>query len=110
MINHIIKKRLIENWGSKADSMTCRAEVRYYDPLSTWQCYVYAMNPEDENSIQCVVSHRKNERPVCMDWTIKELERAYNEHGEGVEIDHEFRSREIGYILKKLNELGQHER
>lgn len=102
MINAYQKKILKENWGDKADCLSCLAEVRLYDALSFWQCFIYAMNPENENEIMCIVSAGKNLQPENTEWTMSEISSLYNSDGEGVEMDFGFRPRRALEILKTL--------
>lgn len=95
--------KLKDNWGAKAESLQCQAELRVYDPLSDWQCYIYAMNPDNENEIMCLISGGKNIEPVTVDWTLYEMSLLYNSHGEGVEIDTEYRPRQTAELFKMLN-------
>ncbi len=100
MINTLQKEKLKNNW--KDESGECLALVRVYDPLSFWQCYLIAMNNDDE--ILCIVSAGKKSRAIIVEWTLRELEMLYNAHGEGVQVDYEYRPRQVKEILKKLKE------
>lgn len=102
MIQNQVKQKLMRNWGEQANSLNCFAEVRVYDPLSSWECYIYAMNPDNENEIQCLISGGRNIEPITTEWTMYEISMLYNSHGEGVEIDEEYRPRVVSEILKKL--------
>lgn len=101
------KEKLLANWGEKANSMACLAEVRVYDPLSSWECYIYALNPDGEDEIACLIKGFFVE--VC-DWKLSELAERFNAEGEPLEIDHEYRPRMTAEIFKRLNETGIHER
>lgn len=96
--------KLKNNWGDKADSLACMAEMRVYDPLSNWQCYIYAVNPENEDEIMCLISGGKNIEPMTTAWTMHELNLLYNSHGEGAEIDTEYRPRRTAELFKLLNQ------
>ena len=98
------KQKLLANWGEKASSMACMAEVRIYDPLSPWQCYIYAMNPEDENEILCII--KGHEVEVC-EWKMSELEIAFNSDGEPPLIDDEYRPILASEVYKKLMETNR---
>ncbi len=102
MISQNLKNKLMANWGEKADSMACMAEVRIYDPLSPWECYIFAMNPEDEDEIACIFNGYSVE--VC-DWRLSEMATMFNELGENPLIDYEYRPRQAAALLKKLTEL-----
>lgn len=99
MLSNLQKENLFKSWGEIADSMQCKAEVRVYDPLSSWECYIYALNPEDEDEMCCVINGFYVE---AIKWRLSDLFSYYNMHGEAAEIDYEFRPREIGEIYKIL--------
>ncbi len=40
MLNSDQKTKLKASWGEKASSMACMGEVRVYDTLSRWECYI----------------------------------------------------------------------
>ena len=110
MLNDKQKEKLKNQWGDKADALACFAQVRVYDSLSDWQCYIFAVNPENENEIQCLISGGKNLEPIVTPWSMYELSLLYNSNGDGVLVDYDFRPREVAIILKKLNETGAYER
>lgn len=99
MISNTQKEKLKACWGEKADSMTCLAEVRVFDPLSNWECYIYAMNPDNDDEICCIINGFCVE--VC-DWSLEELCNRFNSEGERVQIDYEYRPRRALEIFKKL--------
>lgn len=101
MLNQTQKEKLKANWGEKASSMACRAEVKFHDPASSWACYVYAMNPSDENEISCIIKGFDLE--VC-EWRISEIERMFNVNGEHPIIDMEYRPRLACELFKLLSE------
>lgn len=103
MINHNQKQKLIQNWGDKAESMSCHAEVRVYDPISSWECYLYAMNPENEDEIMCLTKTSKGDEAVTEYSSINWIQGLFNEHGEGVEVDTEYRPRRTAELFKQLN-------
>ena len=103
MIKQKQMEKLKASWGVIAESMDCKAEVRVYDPLSLWECYIYSMNPDNEDEIMCLISGGKNLEPIITQWKLSELSYLYNADGEGVEIDEEYRPRHIAEILKRLN-------
>lgn len=94
------KEKLKVSWGDKADSLACYAEVRIFDPLSRWQCYIYAMNPADENDIACIIAGESLE--IC-DWQVSEIQKAYNAEGESPVIDTEYRPMRAAELFKKLS-------
>lgn len=99
-----MKGKLMKNWGDKAECMECNAEFRVYDPKSYWQCFLLAMNPENQQEIKCIISGGNNLEPTLTEWTDYELSLLYNDDGEGVQIDTEYRPRKAAEIWRKLNE------
>lgn len=101
MISHSQKEKLKASWGDKASSMACMAEVRVYDPLSPWECYIYALNPENEDEICCIIKGFFVE--VC-EWRLSELASRFNANGEPVQVDYEYRPRRAAELFKSLNQ------
>ncbi len=101
MLNNKQKEKLKASWGEKASSMACMAEVRFYDPLSPWECYIYAMNPEDEDEICCLI---KGFFVEATEWRLSELASRFNAYGEPPQIDQEYRPRRAAELFKLLNE------
>lgn len=104
MLNHNQKQKLIQNWGDKAESMACRAEVRLYDPKSAWECYLYAMNPENDDEVMCITKYFLNDCALTEHNSLKWLEGCFNEYGEPPQIDTEYRPRRAAELFKRLNE------
>jgi hypothetical protein len=92
-------EKLNANWGDKADSLACKAEVRIYDPDSTWEMMIYAMNPEDNDTIKCIVIPHKNFCAILDEWKLSEVTKFFNHFGEHPEIDKEFRPREVTELI-----------
>lgn len=99
MIDAQTKSRLLENWGDKAEAMACYAEVKYIDPSSDWACYVYAIDPNDGDTIKCIM-HNNDAR--LLDWSLKELCNCFNSHGEYVIIDKKYVPVRTSELFKKL--------
>ncbi len=104
MIGEAIKKRLMGNWGDMATSMNCYVEVKFISPTSPWACYVYAINPEDEDGICCIIDGQYLQ--LC-EWTLKELYSIYTREGEHLVVDEEFRRIRTSELFKRLNEQGR---
>lgn len=100
MLKQATKNKLIKNWGEQADAMNCFTEVKFIDPLSNWACYIYALNPDNQDDIACLI--HTDEVDIC-DWSLKELYSSYNSEGEHPEIDTEFRPVLTSYLFKKLS-------
>lgn len=92
-------EKLKANWGEKAESLAAIAELRVFDPLSTWECYIFAMNPQDEDEISCILHGFTVE--VC-NWRLSELASHFNAEGESPIVDREYRPRKAETILRML--------
>jgi hypothetical protein len=101
MLSQHQKQKLMSNWGYPADTMTCKAEVRVYDPASRWECYIYALNPHDQQEICCIINGFYVE--ICR-YSIQELYTLYNQHGEPVQVDYEYVPREAAEIYRMLKQ------
>jgi len=101
MITAQQKTKLMANWGEKAESMACYAEVRLFDPLSPWECYIYAMNPENEDEVACIISAFS---PDATTASLEALQSCFNSNGYPPMVDHEFRACRASELLKQLND------
>lgn len=99
--------RLASNWGEPADSLACMAEVRVYDPLSRWECYIYAINPDDEDEVCCLINGFFVE--VC-EWRLSELSSCFNVAGYAPMVDMEYRPRRADELFKILMEKERYGR
>ena len=81
--------------------MACLAEVRVYDPMSSWECYIYALNPEDEDEICCII---KGFFVEVTTWKLSELFQRFNVEGECPVVDYEYRPRRACDLFKILSE------
>ena len=100
-MNSYIIEILKDNWGEKAETLNCFAEVRFFDPLSSWACYVFAMH-KDERLIHCLLySDALGAEIHTMD--LEYIKTMYNEHGEPPQIDKEFRKTKVIELLRRLN-------
>lgn len=104
MLNNKQIEKLNANWGERADSMACYAEVRIYDPSSYWECYIYALNPEDNDEIDCIVKVGRDQPPCVERWFLTNIKGLFNSQGESVEVDNEYRPRRTAELFKKLSE------
>lgn len=99
MFPPLIKKRLQENWGEKAETLNCYAEIKLYDPLSSWCCYIFAMDPSEE-LIHCLLYSDAMGIEIytqCMQY----IHSMYNEEGEHPKIDYEFRRTKVEELLRR---------
>lgn len=96
-----LMERLNKNWGIRADCLECYAEARIFDPSSSWECYLLAIDPNDID--QCAVIIVDEWHNI---WTIQTtlyyLLGRYNENGELMEWDTTFVRRHAGELLKIL--------
>jgi hypothetical protein len=106
-ISYQQKQKLMKNWDN-AHGLQCNAELRVYDPISSFQCYIIGMYDEDEDTIYCIIQTNKCDNPKTTLYTISQLEEMYNEHGEGLEVDIEYRPRQASEILTQLTTDFRH--
>jgi len=77
--------------------------VRVYDPLSSWECYIYSLNPEDDDEVDCIVKVSDKQPASIERWFLTNIKSLFNSHGEHVEVDKEFRPRKADELFKILN-------
>jgi len=99
-IPEIVLKRLRENWGVRAESLNCFAEIKFMDGTSGWCWYLLALDPDDDDTIKCIVD--EGDGPEIMNWTLGELETFYDSHGESPKIDREYRRMKADLLYSKL--------
>src|ERR1043166_3094410 len=99
MLSQKQTEKLKANWGELTETMECNAEVRVYDPLSDYECYIFGINQENEDEILCIINISGAE---VAQWSLKELEACYNSHGEGLQVDFEYRPRQAKEIYRRL--------
>ena len=87
-------ENLLSNW-EKSD-LTCTAELRYYDPKSKWECFIYAINPSDEDEMKCFITGIES---TIEEWRFSEMAKLYNQEGESPILDINFRPRKLATIL-----------
>lgn len=98
-MNEDIIQALKANHGEKADSMACFCEVKFISEDTDWFCYVYALDPIDCDTIECIIPG-----PRVTQWSLISLLETYNHHGEYVQIDKDFRPMRACELFRKLNE------
>lgn len=103
MLSPTDKQNLLQNWGDKAEALACKAEVRVYDPSSSWECYLIALNPDDENTVKCLIRPHKNAETVYEEWTLENIKSLFNENGESVIVDDEYMPQGAAQLFKNLN-------
>lgn len=100
MLPENITRLLKDNWQDEITSLYGYCYVKFIDKYSDWSCYIYAINPRDEDEILCVLNVPYVE---CCKWSMRDLQHSYNECGEHPVIDHEFRRTPVQNVLKRLN-------
>lgn len=103
MISPKIKQKLKENWGEKAKTLNCFAEVKLIDLLSSWACYIFAMD-ESEEVIDCVIYTDALGAEIYTLYII-DVQQMYNEHGEHPVVDDEFRRIRVIELLRRLGNV-----
>jgi len=101
MLTNKQQEKLIANWGERAISMQCKAEVRFYDPRSQWECYIYAMDPWDMDTILCLIRGTTWE---IVEWKLSELVTLINDQGDTPSMDEQYAPKKITTLLKTLEE------
>lgn len=91
--------RLLANWGERADALDCNAEVRIYDPNGPWECYIYALEPNEQDQIACILSGESVEITA---WSMAQMQLTFNANGEPPENDMSFVPIKITRLLEKL--------
>jgi len=102
MITKTQSDRLKDNWGAPAEALACYALIRFFDPLSPWECYLLAQNPDDEDEIACLI---KGFFVELSHWRLSELANRYNAAGEPIQIDNHYRPRRAAELFKQLSEV-----
>lgn len=100
MLNFMIKEALKKNWGEKANTLNCFAEVKLIDPLSSWCCYIFAMDESEENIASILYSDAIGVE--IYNGCIYDIQSMYNEEGEHPIVDEEFRRTRVTALLKRL--------
>lgn len=99
MLSQRVKEALKKNWGEKADALDCYAEVKLIDPLSSWACYIFAMD-ENEEMVQCLFYSNALGLEISKE-CISYIHSTYNEEGQNPVIDHEYRRMRVTEILRR---------
>lgn len=100
MITNDQRERLLRNWPV-ASALHCNAEVRLYDPLSKWECFLIGMNPQEENEVMAIISGHS----LTVDIEIlDEILSSYNVEGQNPLIDDEYSPRHAVNVLKHLRD------
>jgi hypothetical protein len=100
VLSNKLKQALKKNWGERASTLNCFAEVKLIDPLSSWACYIFAMD-ENEEVIHCLLYSDAIGVEIytqCM----HDIQSMYNEYGEHPIVDKEFRRTRVTELLKRL--------
>ncbi len=100
-MNWNLKERLKRNWGEKAEALDCYAEARYFDPLSSWCCYVFAMDSDEKQVYVLLYSNVLGAEVSIID--LEDLSYMYNELGQSPMLDTEFRRIHLSELIRRLN-------
>lgn len=105
MLTEKIKRSLKDNWGDKSSALDCYAEAKLTDSISHWldnslSVYLFAMD-QNEQIVHCIM-HSNSQGPKVMEMPWNELINAYDENGEFLLIDPEFRRIKVPALIKKL--------
>ncbi len=100
MINSKQQDRLLSNWEHR-ETLTTNAEVRIYDPLSKWECYLVAMNPQCTEEVYVILN---GAYPSTAEWTLTEIMQCYNSLGDHPFVDPYFQPTNAGDLFKKLKD------
>jgi hypothetical protein len=101
MLSRVVVASLKKNWGSKADALDCYAEVKFIDPLSSWCCYIFAMD-RNEEIVHCLAYSDTMGVEIYTE-SMQNIQAMYNEEGEHPVPDKEFRRTRVSEILSRLN-------
>jgi hypothetical protein len=94
--------KLILNWGKEnTDALEVNAEARIYDSRSTWQCFIYALDPYDMDTILCVIDGFNVELTT---WKLGELNALFNDIGDSPINDTIYVPKKVKTLLKTLKE------
>lgn len=109
MLTDKIKEALKINWGDKANALDCYAEVKLMDPLSSWECYIFAMSPDEQMLMALIYTNVMGIDIYTLSY--KDLSMEYNEEGEQPIADEEFRRIKLTELVRRLgNEAGRNQR
>jgi hypothetical protein len=97
MISEQNKDKLKENWGEKADGLDCLAYVKVVGAERDWACFIFAMNPENEDEVMTIT--RDFHDYEIMEWSVKDLFALYNKEGEYVYVDKEYKPKNVKTLL-----------
>ena len=100
ILNQRIKDKLKENWGERAIALEVYAEVKLFDPLSSWICYLFAMDENEQYVQGLFYSNLCGYEIEIMEWN--DLQNMFNEEGDNPQIDEEYRRMTVKEILKRL--------
>ncbi len=100
MLNTEQQTKLIANWGKdKTEYLDVNAEARIYDGHSAWQCFIFALDPYDMDTILCLVDGFNVELTT---WSLSELSTLFNEMGDTPINDALYIPRKVTTLLKTL--------
>lgn len=90
------------NWGDVAEGMACKCELRIFDPTSSRELYVYAIN-QDDDLFKAVYADSKTVDNIQEQF--HELVMYLREMPDAFQIDNYYVPRNINEVYKKLKEM-----
>lgn len=103
MLSEKIIDKLKSNWGARGDSLACNVEVRIYDSIEPWECYLLAINPQDEDIAKAFIINDDNTLHTDI-ISLSHLLSRWNGEGEFMQIDNSFVPRLSSELYKILKE------
>ncbi len=103
MLSDKIIDKLTANWGAMCDSLSCNAEAKLYDPNGIWECYMLAINPQDDDETRAIIVDEDNSLYVET-ISLSHLLSKWNGEGEFMELDTSFVPRLASELYKVLKE------
>ena len=102
MISQTEINNLIANWGDSMGEMIQKnAMIRIFDHLSKWECFLIAINPEDQDEVFCLLNGFHPELDI---WRLTEIFECYNKDGDHPRIDDRFVPINARQLLQNLKE------
>lgn len=97
-MNQATIQNLMGNWVAR-ESFTTLAEVRVIDPASSWEWYIFAINPEYPDEIMVVVNGWEL---TVEQLSYTELTEMRNLFGDELEVDNSYRPMPVHKIITEL--------
>jgi hypothetical protein len=95
---NIYQGDLLKQWEAR-DSGQVVAYLKVVDPGSCFAWYIIAQNPDFGDEIYCIID---GDYLDCTPMFVGDLEEMTTTLGEPLEIDLEYRPREVGQLIKEI--------